>query len=52
MWAGSFLERGEGPVGEGGEGLSTSFLSIFLYHWYQNRFRFGFLVYFSKMLWW
>ena len=26
---GLFLERGEGPVGEGGEGLSTSFLSFF-----------------------
>jgi len=49
---GLFWRRGEGPVGEGGEGLSTSFLSIFLYHWYQNRFWFGFLVYFSKMLWW
>ena len=31
MWAGSFLERGEGPVGEGGEGLSKYFFFIYFF---------------------
>ena len=53
MWAGSFLERGEGPVGEGGEGLSTSFFYLFFcITGIKIVLGLVFLVYFSKMLWW
>lgn len=49
MWAGSFLERGEGPVGEGREGLSTFFYLFFCITGIKIVFGLVFLVYFSKM---
>ena len=46
---GLFLERGEGPVGEGREGLSTFFIYFFCITGIKIVFGLVFLVYFSKM---